>query len=149
VCLAVGPAVFVALHRGSAGTTVAATALAASASAILTGRLVDTVTARPGVAGSAWRGWPGLVLGIAVAAAVGAAIGASSADLGTGDAVAVGAVVGAVALLVEIGVEVSRAALPAERSAAQARAALRPVAVLAPFAMAGPTAYVAGRLLLG
>ena len=119
--------------------------LAAAGTALLVGRLTDSVVRRPVVTVGTTRGWPGLVTGLVAGAAAGVLVSASGWSAGR--AAAVGLVAAAVAVVGDLLVELVRAELPEVGVAVRRRTALRAVGVLLPLAVLGPVVLLAVRLL--
>jgi hypothetical protein len=149
VALLVGGSVLVALRVGAAGSAVVQAALAAAAAGGLVARALDAARSTPSIGGSPRRGWLGLVLGIAAGSAAAALVGAARTPLGVGDGFVLGAAVTFVLLAFELGVDLARTAVPHTRETVRVRSALIPLSVVLPLSSVGPTAYVAGRMLLG
>ena len=119
--------------------------LAAAGTALLVGRLTDSVVRRPVVTVGTTRGWPGLVTGLVAGAAAGVLVSASGWSAGR--AAAVGLVAAAVAVVGDLLVELVRAELPEVVVDVRRRTALRAVGVLLPLAVLGPVVLLAVRLL--
>ena len=124
-------------------------ALAAAVAALLAGRLGDRVLARPVLAAGATRGWPGLLL--AVAAAVGVTLlgrDAAASDLSPAAAALLGVAAAVTVATADLAVDLGAAELRPGRRDARRLSALRPTAALLPYAVLGPVALLAGRLVL-
>jgi hypothetical protein len=146
---AVGLAVLVALRRTGTGRDAALAALVGTGAAILVARSIDAWRTRRILPGGRRRSATAVVVAGGVALLAGAVIGAVVGPLGVGDGVTLAAACAAVALACDVGLDLARAGLPDDRHADRARAALLPLSVLLPVALAAPAAYVTGRLLLG
>jgi hypothetical protein len=131
--------------RGGRAATVAA--LLGVAAAVLVGRALDGLVARPSLAAGAGRGLPGAVAGLVAAALAGAAYGAVAGDLTAGGGFAIAAVAAVVAVAVDLGVASSaRTAGPGGAPPVWAGAALT---VAAPLLLSAAPAYVVARAALG
>jgi hypothetical protein len=119
------------------------TALVAAAVALTAGRLGDAVIHRPALAIGSTRAWPGLIL--ALGAGVAAAAIVADGHLSTSKAALVGLSAAAAVAAVDLFVDLAAA----ELTAVDARrvAALRPTALVLPFALLGPVALVAVRVI--
>jgi hypothetical protein len=153
VVVAVSAACLVALADGDGdrGEHVLLVGLAAAAVALLVGRVVDRLLPRPALATGATRGWPGLLLGLAcgtVAALLVAPL--DDADVLTlPSAALLGLLVAATVATADLAVDLGAAELRAGWRDARRVSALRPAALLLPYAVLGPVALLAGRLVLG
>ncbi len=115
--------------------------------ALAVGRVVDAGLPRPAVVPGSRRGLAGLVAGLAAAAAVGWAYGQGAGVLGVDRGLRLALVAALIAVIADLAVDaVLTAAPPAD---ARAASALPPLTILLPVVLAGPAAYVAGRILLG
>jgi molybdopterin synthase sulfur carrier subunit len=140
-------ATYPALRIEVDGDVAVAAALLGVAAALVAGRLVDIVLPRPAVMPRSRRGVVGVLAGLTASVLVGWAYGAGQDALGTEVAIRLAAVTALIAVVVDLAVDaVVSAAPPAE---ARARSALAPLGTLLPVVLAGPAAYVAGRILLG
>lgn len=137
-----------ALRGLDGGREVVLAALAAAGAALLAGRLGDRVVPRPALALGAVRGWPGLLLGLGVGTAAAVLVAGSDAPLAGVRAALVGLAAAAAVAAADLAVDLAGAELRAGRRDARRVAALRPVGLLLPFAVLGPVALVAGRLVL-
>lgn len=137
-----------AMRGGRGGREAVVAAVLGSAAALFSARLADTVVPRPTLVPGGSRGWPGLGLGMLAAVAVGAAYGGSAAPLTVSTGVRIAAAAALFGLVADLVVDATRAGLPPGTDARRASAVL-PLAILLPALVAGPTAYVAGRILLG
>ncbi|MBV9098998.1 MAG: Gfo/Idh/MocA family oxidoreductase, partial [Frankiaceae bacterium] len=122
-------------------------AAAGAGVALAVGRLADLATTRPAVAPGSRRGLLGVVAGIAAAVGVGAAYGSGASELGSGVGLRLAVIAAVLAVIADIAVDavLAQAPPPDERRLS----ALTPLGVLLPVVLAGPVAYVAGRILLG
>jgi hypothetical protein len=138
---------YVALRGETGGDQAVAAALLGAGVALAVGRLADLVTTRPAVAPGSRRGLLGVVAGVAAALGVGAAYGAGAHALGTGVGLRLAVIAAVLAVIADIAVDavLAQAPPPDERRLS----ALTPLGVLLPVVLAGPVAYVAGRILLG
>ncbi|MBV9292251.1 MAG: hypothetical protein JO222_07365 [Frankiales bacterium] len=144
--LALAAASYAALAVESGGDRAVVCALLGCGVALAVGRVADLALPRPAVPGSR-RGIVGLVLGLGSAALVGWAAGSRSSVL-TADAAARLAVITAlVAVLADLAIDAALLASPGLDE--RARSAIPPLGILLPVVVAGPAAYVAGRILLG
>jgi len=135
--VAVTPSAFPGSRRGIVGVGVA----------LAVARLCDLVAVTPSAFPGSRRGIVGVVVGAAVAAVVGAAYGSANSDLDTGVGTRVAVIAAVLALIADIAVDavLTQAPPPDERRLS----ALTPLGVLLPVVLAGPVAYVTGRILLG
>lgn len=145
VVLGMSLAAWLALHVVSGGDDSTVCGALAAGAALVVGRFVDAVYAKPALGHPASRryadrGVPGFLLGLAAAGGVGALVGGHQDFVGAGLGWRLGV---ATALLALIGDLVGHLA------ADNGRRAVVPLTVLMPAVLAGPAAYVAGRILLG
>ncbi len=147
VMLVAASAALIGLRGGPGGREAVAVALLGAGGALLAARLVDLVLARPAVIRGGTRGWLGLAVGVAVAIGLGAAYAADTDTVTAPKAVALAAVTGVLALVGDIAADAAR--LELSDADPRRRSAVVPLTVLLPFALVGPAAYVAGRVLLG
>lgn len=145
VCLAVGAACLAALHAAR-GPEPLLLVLAVTGAAVLAGRVADGATRGPRVAAAPTRTWAGAGVALAAGALV-AAVAAVVADLPPGRSALVGLAVAAAAAVGDLAVAACAAALRGVPGAARRTAALRPVAVLLPYAVAGPVGLALGGVL--
>lgn len=138
---------YLAIGGERGGDEAAAAALLGAGVALAIGRLADLVTTRPAVAPGSRRGLLGVVAGVLAAVAVGAAYGSGADQLGTGIGLRLAVIAAVLAVIADIAVDavLAQAPPPDERRLS----ALTPLGVLLPVVLAGPVAYVAGRILLG
>jgi hypothetical protein len=149
VVLASAASCLLALRSAAGERDVLLLALVAAAGALLVGRLVDRVLARPVLAAGATRGWPGLLVGLA--GGVGAALlvrELAAADV-SAPATALLALAAAVTVATaDLAVDLGATELRPGRRDARRLLALRPAAALLPYALLGPVVLLAGRLVL-
>lgn len=147
VALMLCASAFVALRIEGGGDAADAAALLGAGAALAAARVADVAVPHPTALPGSRRGVVGLVLGVGVAVLVGWGYGAGTAVLGGDHGVRLAVVGAALALVADLAVDAVLCAAPP--SDARARAALSPLGVLLPVVLAGPAAYVAGRILLG
>lgn len=147
VVLVAASAALIGLRGGPGGQEAVAASLLGAGGALLAARLVDLAIARPAVIRTGTRGWLGLVVGVAAAVGLGAAYASGTDAVTTGKAIGLAVVAGVLALAGDLAADAARLGLADADS--RRRSALAPLAVLLPFALIGPAAYVAGRVLLG
>jgi hypothetical protein len=138
---------YLALLSEGSGDATDAAALLGIGVALVVARLCDLVLVRPSAFPGSRRGVVGIVAGAVAALAVGAAYGDSVADLGAGIGLRVAVIAAVLALIADVAVDavLTQAPPPDERRLS----ALTPLGVLLPVVLAGPVAYVTGRILLG
>jgi hypothetical protein len=142
VAIVTSAACLPAVLRESEGEALVRAGLLAAGAALVVGRLSDLLLHRLVVAPDASRGWPGLVLALAVGVAV--AVPEAGDHLSHRDAMLVGLVCAATAALADLFVDLAASeVLGTERRTR----ALRPVTTLLPFALVGPVLLTAARLL--
>jgi len=151
VIAAVAAACLLALRQVDGGEQVLLVSLSAAGGVLLAGRLGDWLAPRPMLAVGSTRGWPGLLLGLGAGVAV--AVAVASADVGDGtlalrSAALLGLVVASTVATADLAVDLGAAELRAGWRDARRVAALRPTALLLPYAVLGPVALLAGRLVL-
>lgn len=147
VVFALAAATYVALGVESGGDFADVCALLGAGVALAIARLVDLALPRPVAVTGSRRGVAGLVVGVGAALLVGWGCGAGRAELGSDRGIRLALVAGVIALVADLAVDaVLSAAPPADD---RARSALPPLGILLPVVLAGPAAYVAGRILLG
>lgn len=149
--VSVAAACLLALRQVDGGEEVLLVSLTAAGAVLLAGRVGDRFAPRPVLAVGATRGWPGLLLGLGVG--VGASVLVASADLGEGElalrsAALLGLVVASTVATADLAVDLGAAELRSGWRDARRVAALRPTALLLPYAVLGPVALLAGRLVL-
>ena len=138
---------YVALRGETGGDEAAAAALLGAGVSLAVGRLADLVTTRPAVAPGSRRGLLGVTAGVLAAVGVGAFYGSGADALGTDVGLRLAVIAAVLAVIADIAVDavLAQAPPPDERRLS----ALTPLGVLLPVVLAGPVAYVAGRILLG
>lgn len=151
IVVSVAAACLLALHQVEGGQQVLLISLAAAGAVLLAGRIGDQIVPEPGLAVGSTRGWPGLVLGLGAGVAV--AVAVANAGLGDGDlplrsAALLGLVIASTVATADLAVDLGAAELRAGWRDARRVAALRPTALLLPYAVLGPVALLAGRLVL-
>ena len=151
VVVAVAAACLLALRQVDGGEQVLLVSLAAAGCVLLAGRIGDRLAPQPMLAVGSTRGWPGLVLGLG--AGVAAAVLVADSGLGDGNlplrsAALLGLVVASTVATADLAVDLGAAELRAGWRDARRVAALRPTALLLPYAVVGPVALLAGRLVL-
>lgn len=151
IVMAVAAACLLALRQVDGGEQVLLVSLAAAGAVLLAGRVGDRIAPRPMLAAGSTRGWPGLLLGLGAGVAVAVLV----ADSGVGDgnlalrsAALLGLVVASTVATADLAVDLGAAELRAGWRDARRVAALRPTALLLPYAVLGPVALLAGRLVL-
>ncbi|MEX2288732.1 MAG: hypothetical protein WD794_00205 [Mycobacteriales bacterium] len=149
--VSVAAACLLALRQVDGGEQVLLVSLAAAGGVLLLGRIGDWIAPRPMLAVGSTRGWPGLLLGLGAGMAVAVAV----ADAGLGDgnlplhsAALLGLVIASTVATADLAVDLGAAELRAGWRDARRVAALRPTALLLPYAVLGPIALLAGRLVL-
>ena len=129
------------------GSHAVAAALFGAGAALFVGRLADVVAPRPPAVPGAARGVVGVVLGIGAAALVGWLYGGGDDVLTGSSGLRLALAAAVLAVVTDLAVDaVTHAAPPSEE---RARSALSPLGIMLPIVVAGPAAYVAGRILLG
>ena len=151
IVVSVAAACLLALRQVDGGEQVLLVSLAAAGAVLLAGRIGDSLAPRPMLAAGSTRGWPGLLLGLGA----GVAVAVLMADSGLGDgnlplrsAALLGLVVASTVATADLAVDLGAAELRAGWRDARRVAALRPTALLLPYAVLGPVALLAGRLVL-
>lgn len=147
VAFALCGASYVALRVNTDGRHAVAAALLGAGIALAVARCADLVVATPSVFPHSRRGAIGVGSGIAASVAIGAAYGSSTSSLGVNVGIRLAVIAAVLALIADIAVDavLAQAPPPDERRLS----ALTPLGVLLPVILAGPAAYVAGRILLG
>ncbi|HEU5034391.1 MAG TPA: hypothetical protein VFT62_06495 [Mycobacteriales bacterium] len=145
--LALAGAAYLALHVEGGGDVADVSALVGAGVALAAARVVDGFVPRPAVLAGSRRGVAGLAVGLGAAAAVGWGYGASSAALGVDRSIRLALVTAVIALIADLAVDAVLSAAPPRDE--RARSALPPLGILLPVVLAGPAAYVTGRILLG
>ena len=151
VVVSVSAACLLALRQVDGGEEVLLVSLTAAGVVLLAGRVGDRLAPQPGLAVGSTRGWPGLLLGLGVGVA--ASVLVANADLGEGElplrsAALLGLVVASTVATADLAVDLGAAELRSGWRDARRVAALRPTALLLPYAVLGPVALLAGRLVL-
>lgn len=151
IVVAVAAACLLALRQVDGGEQVLLVSLTAAGSVLLAGRVGDRLAPEPMLAVGSTRGWPGLLLGLG--AGVAAAVVVAQAGLGDGNlplrsAALLGLVIASTVATADLAVDLGAAELRAGWRDARRVAALRPTALLLPYAALGPVALLAGRLVL-
>lgn len=146
VTFALCTSAYLALVRDRTGDLAVAAGLVGVAAAMIVARLFDVVLARPPVFRDSRRGIVGVVAGCVAAAVAGAAVGSSSSDLTAGIGLRLGLIAALLALIADIAVDLVLTQAPPQDE--RPLSALTPLSVLLPIVLAGPVAYVAGRILL-
>jgi len=147
VALAVCAASYIALLAEGSGDLADTAALLGVGAALVVARLLDLAVVTPSAFPGSRRGAVGIGAGAAAALAVGAAYGSANSALGTGVGLRLAVIAAALALISDVAVDavLTQAPPPDERRLS----ALTPLGVLLPVVLAGPVAYVTGRILLG
>ncbi len=157
---AVAAACLLALERLDGGHEPVLVALGTVGATLLVARVTDAVLPRPPLAPRATRGWPGLVLGLVAGAGAGLLVAQLSGptslpgppavlvDLTARSAALLGLAVAATVATADLVVDLAAAELRRGWRDARRAAAVRPSTLLLPFALAGPVALLAGRLVL-
>lgn len=146
--VAVGAACLLGLYQVQGGPVILQASLAAAGAVLLVGRVGDVITARPELAVGSTRGWLGLMLGFVAGVAAAVLVAEQSGELPLRAAVLLALVVASTVATADLGVDLGAAELRAGWRDARRVAALRPTALLLPYAVLGPVALLAGRLLL-
>ena len=144
---AVCAASYLALLPEGSGDKADACALLGVGAALFVARVCDLVSVVPPAFPGSRRGAIGIVAGAGAALAVGAAYGGHTPGLGTGIGLRIAVIAALLALIADVAVDavLTQAPPPDERRLS----ALMPLGVLLPVVLAGPVAYVTGRILLG
>jgi hypothetical protein len=146
--VAVSAACLLALRQVDGGEDVLLAALAASGSVLLAGRVGDRLAPRPMLAIGSTRGWPGLLLGLGAGVAASVLVADAVGDLPLRSAALLGLVVASAVATADLTVDLGAAELRSGWRDARRVAALRPTGLLLPYAVLGPVALLAGRLVL-
>jgi len=146
--VAVSAACLLALHRLEGGEPLLQISLAATGAVLLAGRLGDWLTPRPVLTVGSTRGWPGLLLGLGAGVAAAAVVADLAGEPPLVAAVLLGLVVAATVATADLAVDLGAAELRSGWRDARRVAALRPTALLLPYAVLGPVSLLAARLLL-
>lgn len=146
--VSVGAACLAALYQMQGGPVVLQISFASAGAVLFLGRLGDLVARRPVLAVGSTRGWLGLLLGLAGGVAAAVAVAQFSGEPPLRAAVLLGLVVASTVATADLAVDLGAAELRAGWRDARRVAALQPTALLLPYAVLGPVALLAGRLLL-
>jgi molybdopterin converting factor small subunit len=147
ITFAVCAASYIALRVETDGEFAVVAALLGAGVALAVARMVDLAVPRPAASPGSRRGVAGIVVGVAAAVLVGWAYGSRCEQLGSDHAARLALVTAVIALIADLAIDSVLAAAPPADD--RPRSALPPLAILLPVALAGPAAYVAGRILLG
>lgn len=148
VVVSLGAACLLALQQLRGGELVVLVCLAAAAAVLLAGRVGDQLAPRPVLAVGVTRGWPGLVLGLGAGVAAALLVAAADGGLPLPSAALLGLVIASTVATADLAVDLGAAELRSGWRDARRVAALRPTALLLPYAALGPVALLAGRLVL-
>lgn len=146
--VSVAAACLLALPAVDGGETVLQVSFAAAGAVLLAGRVGDWLVSRPMLAVGSTRGWPGLLLGLAAGVGAAALVADLAGEPPTRAAVLLGLVVASTVATADLAVDLGAAELRSGWRDARRVAALRPTSLLLPYAVLGPVALLAGRLLL-
>jgi hypothetical protein len=138
---------YVALRGEGSGQDAVAAALFGAGVALAVGRVLDLVVMHPTVVPGSRRGVFGVILGVFAAVGVGAAYGAHTPALGASIGIRLAVIAAVLAAIADIAVDAVLVQAPPTDE--RPLSALTPLGVLLPVTLAGPVAYVAGRILLG
>jgi len=122
--------------------------LAVTGAVLLAGRVGDSVIARPVLAVGSTRGWPGLLLGVGAGVLCAVLVADAGGELPLRSAALLGLVVASTVATADLAVDLGAAELRSGWRDARRVAALRSTALLLPYAVMGPVALLAGRLVL-
>ena len=123
-------------------------ALTVAAGVLLVGRVGDALLPRPALVVGATRGWPGLVLSLLAAPGVALLLDdRAPLSLSPAAAVLVALAVALTVVTADLAVDLGGAELRAGARDARRVTALPPAAVLLPYALLGPVALLAARLV--
>ena len=148
IVVAVAAACLIALQQVEGGEHVLLISLAAAGAVLLAARIGDWLAPRPRLAVGSTRGWPGLVLGLGAGVACALLVADAGNELPLTSAALLGLVVASTVATADLAVDLGAAELRSGWRDARRVAALRPTALLLPFAVLGPVALLAGRLVL-
>ena len=146
--VSVAAACLLALHAVDGGETVLQASFAAAGAVLLAGRVGDWLVSRPTLAVGSTRGWPGLLLGLAAGVGTAVLVADLAGEPPMRAAVLLGLVVASTVATADLAVDLGAAELRSGWRDARRVAALRPTSLLLPYAVLGPVALLAGRLLL-
>jgi len=148
IVVAVAAACLLALHEVNGGREVLQVSFAVAGAVLLVGRIGDRFVPQPVLAVGSTRGWPGLLLGLASGVLAAGVVAQLAGDPPLRSAVLLGLVIASVVATADLAVDLGAAELRSGWRDARRVAALRPTALLLPYAVLGPVALLAGRLLL-
>ena len=146
--VAAAAACLLALRQVDGGEQVLLVSLAAAGVVLLAGRVGDRLLPRPVLAARSTRGWPGLLLGLAggiVAPVLLASAEVGDSELPLRTAALLGLVIASTVATADLAVDLGAAELRSGWRDARRVAALRPTALLLPYAVLGPVTLLAGR----
>ena len=146
--VAVAAACLIALHQIDGGPAVLQVSFAVAGAVLLVGRIGDQFVPRPVLTGGSTRGWPGLLLGLAAGVVAAGVVAQVVGDPPLRSAVLLGLVIASAVATADLAVDLGAAELRSGWRDARRVAALRPTALLLPYAVVGPVALLAGSLLL-
>ncbi|MGI8536830.1 MAG: hypothetical protein ACR2K2_10095 [Mycobacteriales bacterium] len=146
--VAVAAACLLALPALDGGETVLQVSFASAGAVLLAGRVGDCLSPRPMLAVGSTRGWLGLLLGLAAGVAAAGLVAGLAGEPTMPAALLVGLVVASTVATADLAVDLGAAELRSGWRDARRVAALRPTALLLPYAVLGPVALLAGRLVL-
>jgi len=148
IVVAVAAACLLALHEVNGGREVLQVSFAVAGAVLLVGRIGDRFVPQPVLAVGSTRGWPGLLMGLASGVLAAGVVAQLAGDPPLRSAVLLGLVIASVVATADLAVDLGAAELRSGWRDARRVAALRPTALLLPYAVLGPVALLAGRLLL-
>ena len=148
IVVSVAAACLIALQQVEGGEQVLLISLAAAGAVLLAARIGDRLAPRPMLAVGSTRGWPGLVLGLGAGVACALLVADAGNELPLSSAALLGLVVASTVATADLAVDLGAAELRSGWRDARRVAALRPTALLLPYAVLGPVALLAGRLVL-
>ena len=137
-----------ALALTEGGEQVLLVSLSAAGAALLAGRVGDQLAPRPGLAIGSTRGWPGLLLGLGSGVSAALLVADMGSELPLVSSALLGLVTASTVATADLAVDLGAAELRSGWRDARRVAALRPTALLLPYAVLGPVALLAGRLVL-
>lgn len=144
----VAAACLIALHQVGGGPAVLQVSFAVAGVVLLVGRIGDRFVPQPVLTVGSTRGWPGLLLGLAGGVAAAGVVAQIVGEPPLRPAVLLGLVIASAVATADLAVDLGAAELRSGWRDARRVAALRPTALLLPYAVVGPVALLAGRLLL-
>lgn len=148
IVVSVAAACLLALQQTDGGEQVLLVSLAATGAVLLAGRIGDRLAPRPMLAIGSTRGWPGLLLGLGAGVSCALLVADAGGELPLRSAALLGLVVASTVATADLAVDLGAAELRSGWRDARRVAALRPTALLLPYAVLGPVALLAGRLVL-